>query len=225
DDRAIVGGLAKIDGKPVMIIGTMKGKSTKENLEYNFGMPQPEGYRKALRLFKHANKFNIPIVTIIDTPGAYPGISAEEHAQGAAIATNLREMQKLGVPVIAIISGEGCSGGALGLAVANKVYMLEHAYYTVISPEGCASILWRDASKNLEAATALKITAPDLMEFGIVDGDIKEPTRGAHTNYEEMAANLKQTILNALNELSGLSCEDLRNQRYDKFRKMGAFLE
>ena len=225
DDRAIVGGLAKIEGKPVMIIGTMKGKSTKENLEYNFGMPQPEGYRKALRLFKHANKFNIPIVTIIDTPGAYPGISAEEHAQGAAIATNLREMQKLGVPVIAIISGEGCSGGALGLAVANKVYMLEHAYYTVISPEGCASILWRDASKNLEAATALKITAPDLMEFGIVDGDIKEPVRGAHTNYEEMAANLKQTILTALDELSGMSSDDLRNQRYDKFRKMGAFLE
>ena len=225
DDRAIVGGLAKIDGKPVMIIGTMKGKSTKENLEYNFGMPQPEGYRKALRLFKHANKFNIPIVTIIDTPGAYPGISAEEHAQGAAIATNLREMQKLGVPVVAIISGEGCSGGALGLAVANKVYMLEHAYYTVISPEGCASILWRDASKNLEAATALKITAPDLMKFGIVDGDIKEPIRGAHTDYEEMAANLKQTIMNALDELSGMSAEDLRNQRYDKFRKMGAFLE
>lgn len=150
DDRAIVGGLAKLDGKPVMIIGTMKGKSTKENLEYNFGMPQPEGYRKALRLFKHADKFNIPIVTIIDTPGAYPGISAEEHAQGAAIAMNLREMAKLRVPVIAIISGEGCSGGALGLAVANKVYMLEHAYYTVISPEGCASILWRDASKILK---------------------------------------------------------------------------
>ena len=224
DDRAIVGGLAKIDGKPVMIIGTMKGKSTKENLEYNFGMPQPEGYRKALRLFKHADKFNIPIVTIIDTPGAYPGISAEEHAQGAAIATNLREMQKLGVPVIAIISGEGCSGGALGLAVANKVYMLEHAYYTVISPEGCASILWRDASKNLEAATALKITAPHLMQHGIIDGAIKEPTRGAHTDYESMASEVKKTILNALDDLSNMSREDLRNQRYDKFRKMGAYL-
>ncbi|MBQ8668325.1 acetyl-CoA carboxylase carboxyltransferase subunit alpha [bacterium] len=224
DDRAIMGGLAKIDGRPVMIIGTMKGKSTKENLEYNFGMPQPEGYRKALRLFKHADKFGIPIVTIIDTPGAYPGISAEEHAQGAAIATNLKEMQKLGVPVIAIISGEGCSGGALGLAVANKVYMLEHAYYTVISPEGCASILWRDASKNLEAATALKITAPHLMKHGIIDGDIKEPTRGAHTDYEAMSAEVKRTILSALDELSGMSREDLRNQRYDKFRKMGAFL-
>lgn len=225
DDRAIVGGLAKIDGQPVMIIGTMKGKSTKENLEYNFGMPQPEGYRKALRLFKHADKFNIPVVTIIDTPGAYPGISAEEHAQGAAIATNLKEMQKLGVPVIAVISGEGCSGGALGLAVANRVYMMEHAYYTVISPEGCASILWRDASKNLEAATALKITAPHLLKFGIIDGAIKEPVRGAHTNYDEMASELKNTIKQALDELAGMSREDLRNQRYDKFRKMGAYLE
>lgn len=225
DDRAIVGGLAKIDGQPVMIIGTMKGKSTKENLEYNFGMPQPEGYRKALRLFKHADKFNIPVVTIIDTPGAYPGISAEEHAQGAAIATNLKEMQKLGVPVIAVISGEGCSGGALGLAVANRVYMMEHAYYTVISPEGCASILWRDASKNLEAATALKITAPHLLKFGIIDGAIKEPVRGAHTNYDEMAAGLKDTIKQALGELAGMSREDLRNQRYDKFRRMGAYLE
>jgi acetyl-CoA carboxylase carboxyl transferase subunit alpha len=224
DDRAIVGGLAKLDGKPVMIIGTMKGKSTKENLEYNFGMPQPEGYRKALRLFKHANKFNIPIVTIIDTPGAYPGISAEEHAQGSAIATNLREMQKLGVPIVAIISGEGCSGGALGLAVANKVYMFEHAYYTVISPEGCASILWRDASKNLEAATALKITAPHLLKFGIIDGAIKEPVRGAHTDYEAMATELKKTIKEALSDLSGMSSEDLRNQRYDKFRQMGAYL-
>lgn len=224
DDRAVAGGLAKLDGKPVMIIGTMKGKSTKENLEYNFGMPQPEGYRKALRLFKHADKFNIPIITIIDTPGAYPGISAEEHAQGAAIAMNLREMQKLGVPVIAVISGEGCSGGALGLAVANRVYMLEHAYYTVISPEGCASILWRDASKNLEAAAALKITAPHLLKYGIIDGDIKEPVRGAHTDYETMAAEIKKTVKQALEELSGMPRDDLRLQRYDKFRKMGAFL-
>lgn len=225
DDRAIVGGLAKLDGRPVMIIGTMKGKSTKENLEYNFGMPQPEGYRKALRLFYHANKFNLPIITIIDTPGAYPGISAEKHAQGAAIAYNLKEMQKLKVPVIAIVSGEGCSGGALGLAVANKVYLLEHAYYTVISPEGCASILWRDASKNLEAATALKITAPHLLKFGIIDGMIKEPMGGAHTDYEVMANEMKSTILNALSELAGMSGEDLRNQRYDKFRKMGSFIE
>ena len=184
DDRAIIGGLAKIDGKPVMIVGTMKGKSTKENLEYNFGMPQPQGYRKALRLFKHANKFKMPIVTLIDTPGAYPGISAEQTGQGIAIAVNLREMAKLEVPVIAIITGEGCSGGALGLAVANKVFLLEHAYYTVISPEGCASILWRDASRASDAAEALKITAPDLMKFGIIDGAIKEPLGGAHNDYE-----------------------------------------
>ncbi len=225
DDRAIIGGLAKIDGRPVMIIGTMKGKSTKENLEYNFGMPQPEGYRKALRLFKHANKFNIPIVTIIDTPGAYPGISAEEKGQGSAIAVNLREMAKLEVPVIAIISGEGCSGGALGLAVANKVYLLEHAYYTVISPEGCASILWRDASKNNEAAEALKITAPDLLKHDIIDGAIKEPIGGAHSNYEFTAEEMKRTILSALQELDAMSGAELKSQRYEKFRKMGAFLE
>lgn len=225
DDRAIIGGLAKIDGKPVMIIGTMKGKSTKENLEYNFGMPQPQGYRKALRLFKHADKFNIPIVTIIDTPGAYPGISAEETNQGGAIAVNLREMAKLKVPVIAVISGEGCSGGALGLAVANKVFLLEHAYYTVISPEGCASILWRDASKASEAADALKITAPDLMKFDIIDGAIKEPLGGAHHDYQAMADELKKTILESLDELSKMSGEELKKSRYEKFRKMGAFLE
>ena len=225
DDRAIIGGLAKIDGKPVMIIGTMKGKSTKENLEYNFGMPQPQGYRKALRLFKHADKFNIPIVTIIDTPGAYPGISAEETNQGGAIAVNLREMAKLKVPVIAVISGEGCSGGALGLAVANKVFLLEHAYYTVISPEGCASILWRDASKASEAADALKITAPDLMKFDIIDGAIKEPLGGAHHDYQAMADELKKTILESLDELSKMSGDELKKSRYEKFRKMGAFLE
>ena len=225
DDRAIIGGLAKIDGRPVMIVGTMKGKSTKENLEYNFGMPQPQGYRKALRLFKHANKFNIPIVTIIDTPGAYPGISAEETNQGGAIAVNLREMAKLEVPVVAVISGEGCSGGALGLAVANKVYLLEHAYYTVISPEGCASILWRDASKASEAAEALKITAPELMKFDIIDGDIKEPLGGAHHDYNAMAQELKKTIMSGIDELSKMSKAELKSSRYDKFRKMGAFLE
>lgn len=225
DDRAIIGGLAKIAGRTVMIIGTMKGKSTKENLEYNFGMPQPQGYRKALRLFKHADKFNIPIVTIIDTPGAYPGISAEETNQGGAIAVNLREMAKLKVPVVAVISGEGCSGGALGLAVANRVYLLEHAYYTVISPEGCASILWRDASKAAEAAEALKITAPDLLKFGIIDGEIKEPLGGAHHDYKAMSEELKKTIILSLDELSGMSSDELKNSRYEKFRKMGAFLE
>ena len=225
DDRAIIGGLAKIDGKPVMIIGTMKGKSTKENLEYNFGMPQPQGYRKALRLFKHASKFNIPIITLIDTPGAYPGISAEETGQGGAIAVNLRDMAKLEVPVIAIVTGECCSGGALGLAVADKVFLLEHAYYTVISPEGCASILWRDASRAGDAAEALKITAPDLMKFNIIDGEIKEPVGGAHKDYELISANMKKAILESLDELANLSVADLKNRRYEKFRKMGAFIE
>ena len=225
DDRAIAGGLAKFDGKPVMVVGIQKGRTTKENLDFNFGMPQPQGYRKALRLFKHANKFNLPIITLIDTPGAYPGIKAEETGQGMAIATNLREMSKLNVPVIAIITGEGCSGGALGLAVANRVMMLEHAYYTVISPEGCASILWRDAAKSDEAAEALKITAKDLLQFGLIDGDIKEPVGGAHTDYPKMADEMKKTILSALNELSKLSPIELKNQRYDKFRKMGKFIE
>ena len=225
DDRAIIGGLAKIGDKKVMLIGTQKGKTTKENLEYNFGMPQPQGYRKALRLFKHANKFKMPIVTLIDTPGAYPGISAEETGQGVAIAVNLREMAKLDVPVIAIIMGEGCSGGALGLAVANKVLMLEHAYYTVISPEGCASILWRDAAKYPDAAEALKITADDLIELGIVDGAIKEPVGGAHNCYSEMSQNMKDAILESISELENMSAEELRNQRYDKFRSMGRFIE
>ena len=225
DDRAIIGGLAKINGKPVMIIGIQKGKNTKENLEYNFGMPQPQGYRKALRLFHHANKFKLPVITLIDTPGAYPGIKAEETGQGAAIAVNLREMYKLSVPIIAIITGEGCSGGALGLAVADKVMMLEHAYYTVISPEGCASILWRDASKFADAAEALKITSKDLLQFNIIDKEIKEPLGGAHTNYEEAAENIKSAIIEALDELSKFPVVKLREERYSKFRAMGKFIE
>ena len=225
DDRAIIGGLAKIDGKPVMIIGIQKGRNTKENLEYNFGMPQPQGYRKALRLFHHANKFNIPIVTLIDTPGAYPGIKAEETGQGAAIAVNLREMSKLNVPMVAIITGEGCSGGALGLAVADRVMMLEHAYYTVISPEGCASILWRDASMFAEAAEALKINSKDLLELGIIDEEIKEPLGGAHADYQVVADNMKSAIMNAFEELSKLSVEKLKEERYNKFRAMGRFIE
>ena len=225
DDRAIIGGIAKIDGKPVMIIGIQKGKTTKENLEYNFGMPQPQGYRKALRLFNHANKFNMPIVTLIDTPGAYPGIKAEETGQGVAIATNLREMSKLNVPIVAIITGEGCSGGALGLAVADRVMMLEHAYYTVISPEGCASILWRDAARFADAAEALKITSKDLLEFDIIDEEIAEPIGGAHTDYNLVADNMKSAIMNALDELSKKSPEVLKEERYNKFRKMGRFVE
>lgn len=225
DDRAIIGGLAKIDGKPLMLIGIQKGKTTKENLEYNFGMPQPQGYRKALRLFNHANKFNLPVVTLIDTPGAYPGIKAEETGQGAAIAVNLREMAKLSVPIVSIITGEGCSGGALGLAVADRVMMLEHAYYTVISPEGCASILWRDAARFADAAEALKITSKDLLELGIIDEEISEPLGGAHSDYSLIAENMKNSIMNALDELSKKSAEELRTERYDKFRKMGRFVE
>lgn len=225
DDRAIVGGVAKLGGTPVMIIGIQKGKTTKENLECNFGMPQPQGYRKALRLFKHANKFNLPIVTLIDTPGAYPGIRAEETGQGMAIATNLREMSKLKVPVVAIITGEGCSGGALALAVANRVMMLEHSYYTVISPEGCASILWRDAANYAEAAEALKITSKDLLELKIIDEEIKEPLGGAHTDYQKTAQNMKKSILCALQELSELSAQQIQDERYNKFRTMGQFIE
>ena len=225
DDRAIIGGVAKIGNQNVVIIGTQKGKSTKENLVYNFGMPQPQGYRKALRLFYHANKFNLPIITLIDTPGAYPGVKAEETAQGTAIATNLREMAKLNVPIIAIITGEGCSGGALGLAVADKVFMLEHSYYTVISPEGCASILWRDASKASEAAKALKITSEDLHKLEIIDGIIKEPLGGAHKDYDLMAANLKETILATIDELKPIKAKDLKTERYNKFRRMGVFCQ
>lgn len=225
DDRAIIGGLAKLDGKPIMFVGTQKGKNTKENLEHNFGMPQPQGYRKALRLFEHASKFNIPIVTLIDTPGAYPGVSAEATGQGIAIATNLRDMAKLKVPVIAIITGEGCSGGALGLAVANEVLMLEYAYYTVISPEGCASILWRDSSLAATAAEALKISSEDLLHLGIIDGIVREPLGGAHTNHQEMADNLKHSILESLKKYSKMSASKLREQRYNKYRVMGECVE
>lgn len=225
DDRAIIGGVAKIDGRPVMIIGTQKGKTTKENLECNFGMPQPQGYRKALRLFEHASKFNLPIITLVDTMGAYPGMQAEQTGQGIAIAVNLKEMAKLEVPVIAVITGEGCSGGALGLAVANKVMILEHAYYTVISPEGCASILWRDANMAKEAANALKITGKDLLQYGIVDEVIKEPTGGAHYDPEAMAKELKKSLLSALDEYKDMTSQQLKDDRYNKFRHMGVFAQ
>jgi len=225
DDRAIIGGVCTIQGKSVVLIGTQKGKNTKENLIYNFGMPQPEGYRKALRLMYHAERFGLPIVTLIDTPGAYPGIKAEETGQGIAIAVNLAEMAKLTVPIVSVITGEGCSGGALGLAVSNKVYMLEHAYYTVISPEGCASILYRSADRAADAADALKITAKDLMGFNIVDGEIKEPLGGAHYNHEVTAKNLSDTVIAALDELGKKSGAELKKERYEKFRKMGVVQE
>lgn len=225
DDRAIIGGVAQIDGRSVMMIGTQKGSNTRENLEHNFGMPHPEGYRKALRLFYHADKFNLPIITIVDTPGAYPGIKAEQTGQGEAIAFNLREMSRLSVPFISIVTGEGCSGGALGLAVANHVYILEHAYYTVISPEGCASILFRDALKAKEAAEALKITAEDLLRLKIVEGVIREPLGGAHNDHTRIATSMKNTIKRALSELDKLSISELKENRYNKFRRMGDLIE
>ncbi len=225
DDRAVIGGVACIDGRSAVVVGTQKGKNTKENLKCNFGMPQPEGYRKALRLFYHAERFGLPIITLIDTPGAYPGIKAEQTGQGVAIATNLREMAKLTVPIIAVITGEGCSGGALGLAVANKVFMLEHAYYTVISPEGCASILWRSPEHTSTAAEALKITATDLMKFDIVDGVIKEPLGGAHYDPEYTANQLRQTLTGCIDQLNKKDKKYIKTSRYDKFRKMGVFVE
>lgn len=225
DDRAIIGGVAQIDGKSVMIIGTQKGRTTKENIEYNFGMPQPEGYRKALRLFYHADRFNLPIITLIDTPGAYPGIKAEQTGQGIAIAVNLREMAKLETPIVSVILGEGCSGGALGLAVSNRIYMLEHSYYTVISPEGCASILWRSADMSATAAEAMKITANDLLKLDVIDGIIKEPLGGAHYDWDFAANELKNTVLKAIDDLSKLSGNEIKKDRHNKFRKMGFFVE
>jgi len=225
DDRAIIGGVAQVDGKSVMLIGTQKGKTTKENIEYNFGMPQPEGYRKALRLFYHADRFNLPIITMIDTPGAYPGIKAEQTGQGIAIAVNLREMAKLETPVVSVILGEGCSGGALGLAVSNRVFMLEHSYYTVISPEGCASILWRSSDMASTAAEAMKITADNLLELGVIDGIIKEPLGGAHYDWDFAANQLKNTIMTSIEEMSSMNGDMLKKDRHDKFRRMGVFVE
>ncbi len=228
DDKAIVGGLAQIkvneDKKiSLVIIGTQKGRETKEKIMRNFGMPHPEGYRKALRLMKLAEKFNLPIVTFVDTPGAYPGIGAEERGQFEAIAKNLREMAVLKVPLIAIITGEGGSGGALALAVGNRVLMMEYSIYSVISPEGCASILWRDPEKADEAAAALKITAQDLYQFGIIDEIIPEPLGGAHQDYKLAAQYIKQAILKYLGELTNMSAQELIEQRIEKFQAFGIY--
>ncbi len=224
DDPAMVGGLAKINGEKIVIIGHQKGKTTKENLQRNFGMAHPEGYRKALRLMKLAEKFGKPIVTLVDTPGAYPGIGAEERGQAEAIARNLREMSEITVPIIVVITGEGGSGGALGIGVGNRVLMMEFSIYSVISPEGCASILFRDATRAAEAAEAMKITSKDLLELDVIDEIIKEPTGGAHKNYEVSAKNLKTAILKHLGEVSALSKDEIISERYKKFRDMGLFL-
>ena len=222
DDRAIVGGIIEFQGKPVMILGTQKGRSMKENLVHNFGMANPEGYRKALRLFQHAEKFKMPVITLIDTPGAYPGIEGEQHAVGHAIALNIREMSRLNVPIISIVMGEASSGGALGIGISNHIYMLEHAQYTVISPEGCASILWRDASFATTAAEALKITAQDLFRFGICDAVIEEPRGGAHYDPQATISAIAERLELGLDELNGLDVETLKEQRFQKYRQIGA---
>lgn len=224
DDPAIVGGFCKIDGKKVLIVGHQKGRTTEEKIYRNFGMANPEGYRKALRLFKMAERFSIPIVTFIDTPGAYPGIEAEEHGQGEAIARNLMEMSGLKVPVISFVIGEGGSGGALGLGVSDRIYMLENSVYSVISPEGCAAILYKDASRAEEAAENLKITAQSLYKLGVIDGIVEEPAGGAHRNHKCIALNLKNIILSSFSELEKISVEELVENRYNKFRKMGSFI-
>lgn len=225
DDRALVCGLASLDGQSVAIIGQQKGRNLQENLERNFAMAHPEGYRKALRIMKLAEKFNLPIITFIDTPGAYPGIGAEERGQAEAIARNLREMSILTVPVVSVIIGEGGSGGALGIGIANRILMLENSYYSVITPEGCAAILFRDASKAAAAAEALKITAQDLKQAGIVDEIIPEPLGGAHRAPAVTAANVKAAFIRHLAELTKTPGKKIASERYKKYRDMGSFIE
>ncbi|GBR76397.1 acetyl-CoA carboxyltransferase subunit alpha [Candidatus Termititenax persephonae] len=223
DDPAIVGGLAFLAQQPVAIIGHQKGHDTRENIYRNFGMPQPEGYRKALRIMRTAEKFGFPLITLIDTPGAFPGLGAEERGQAEAIAHNLLEMSQLQTPILSIVTGEGGSGGALGIAVANKVLMLAYAVYSVISPEACGSILWRNAAQAETAASALKITAPDLLKLKIIDGIIPEPQGGAHNNHEAAAQNLRQEIEKFLAEYKTKATAEITAERYDKFRQMGFF--
>ncbi len=223
DDAAIVCGLGWIGGRPLMVIGQQKGRDTKQKIQRNFGMPKPEGYRKALRFMKMAEKFHRPILCLIDTPGAFPGLDAEERGQAEAIARNLKEMAKLRVPVVSVVVGEGGSGGALALGVANRVLMLEYAIYSVITPEGCASILWKDAAQAPAAAEALRLTAPNLLGQGLIDAVVPEPLGGAHSNWDKAAALLKTAVLGAFDSLAGLSGDELVAQRYEKFSKMGSF--
>ncbi|MFN5884959.1 MAG: acetyl-CoA carboxylase carboxyltransferase subunit alpha, partial [Bacteroidota bacterium] len=225
DDKAIVGGFAKLGNQTVMVIGHQKGRNTKQRQLRNFGMANPEGYRKALRLMKLAEKFNKPIITLIDTPGASPGLEAEERGQGEAIAKNLLEMSVLKVPVICIVIGEGASGGALGIGVGDKVLMLENTWYSVISPESCSSILWRSWEHKEKAAEALKLTAPDMLKNGLIDGVIPEPLGGAHNDTNEMYSRIKDELTKVLNDLSKLDSEKLIEQRIAKFSAMGAFTE
>lgn len=220
DDKAIVAGIATLDGMHVTVVGEQKGKNVKENMERNFGMPEPEGYRKALRLMKQAEKFRRPIVTFIDTPGAYPGIGAEERGQGEAIAKNMMEMARLKVPIICVVIGEGSSGGALAIAVGDKVIMMENAVYSILSPEGFASILYKDSSKAKEAAKDMKMTAKDLKDLGIIDKIIKEPENGAQNNFGEIIATIRKYLIENIKKLKKLTEEELIEQRYNKFRLM-----
>ena len=223
DDKAIVGGIARFEGNPVMVIGHQKGRDTNENIKRNFGMPRPEGYRKALRFMKLAEKFHLPVVTFVDTPGAYPGIGAEERGQSEAIARNLFEMAKLRTPIIATITGEGGSGGALAIAVADRVMMLQYSTYSVISPEGCASILWKDAAKATVAAEALGITAEKLKALDLIDRIIPEPLGGAHRNYDAVAANIREALESSLRELRALTTDQLLEKRYQRLMSFGQF--
>ena len=225
DDKALITGLAKIDGENIVIMGHQKGKDTKENLERNFGSAHPEGYRKAMRVMKMAEKFGLPVVAFIDTPGAYPGIGAEERGQAEAIAYNLREMADLKTPVLVFVIGEGGSGGALGIGIGDKVYVLENAYYSVISPEGCAAILWKERSKSPDAAAALKLTAKDLFEMRIIDGIIKEPLGGAHRDPQGAAENIKKVIKKDLAFFKDIPKDKLIETRYAKIRSIGVFKE
>lgn len=223
DDPAIVGGLATIDGRSFMIIGHQKGRDTKDRTYRNFGMPQPDGYRKAFRLMQMAEKFDMPVITLLDTPGAFPGLEAEERGQAEAIAANLKLMATLKVPIITIVIGEGASGGALGIGMGNKVFMMENTWYSVISPESCSSILWKTWDFKEQAASALKLTAPDLLELKVIDGIIPEPLGGAHQNFEESSAALKSQILETIEELEKLSVDELIIQRVNKYAEMGAW--
>ena len=225
DDQALLCGIASLDGNPVVVIGHQKGRTLQENMDRNFGMAHPEGYRKAMRIMNLAEKFNRPIITFIDTSGAYPGIAAEERGQAEAIARNLRDMSDLKVPVISVVIGEGGSGGALGIGVSNKVLMLENSYYSVISPEGCAAILFRDGSKAKEAAEAMKITATDLLKLKVIDEIIKEPLGGAHFDPEKTASNIKAALNKNLKEYEAMTQLEVSNDRYMKFRNMGMFTE
>lgn len=225
DDPAMVGGIAYLNEIPVTVLGQQKGRDTKENISRNFGLPHPEGYRKALRLMEQADKFQRPVICLVDVVGAYPGIEAEERGQGEAIARSIRDMANLKVPVIVVITGEGGSGGALGIGIGNKVLIMENAYYSVISPESCASILWKDTSKAPEAAEALQISAANLLNLGIVDEIIKEPLGGAHKNPAEAASGIQEALIRHLSPLLGLSGEALLEQRYQRFRQYGKFIE